>query len=210
MIKFVPYIPHSVGKDIRVCARSTSASNPVALSYTLYVIFGLLESEDVHHLQNDLDTVYAWANDSNMQFNEEKFEVFRYGTNYGNDATFQHHIMQTVKRAREMASWVLKTFSSRKVQVMLTLWKALIQPILDYCSQLWSPHKRRDIQNLEAVQRNYTRKHIRGMKDLNSWDRLEALCLYSQQRRRERYRAIYTWILQGLVPDPTPSTIKQA
>ncbi|XP_076044744.1 uncharacterized protein LOC143027351 [Oratosquilla oratoria] len=197
----------------------------------------VLESEDVHHLQNYLDTVYAWANDCNMQFNEEKFEVLRYGTNQGikdntevhmergmkitpkahvkclgiylgDDATFQHHIMQIMKRARGMASWVLRTFSSREVQVMLTLWKALIQPILDYCSQLWSPHKRGDIQKLEAVQRNYTR-HIRGMKDLNYWDRLEVLGLYSQQRRRERFRAIYTWkILQGLVPDPTSLTIK--
>ncbi|XP_076069684.1 uncharacterized protein LOC143041557 [Oratosquilla oratoria] len=178
-------------------------------------------SEDVHHLQNDLGTVYAWVNDSNMQFNEEKFEVLRYGTNQdikdntelymergmqitpnahvkclgihsSDDATFQHLIMQSVKRARGMVSWVLRTFSSREVQVMLTLWKALIEPILDYCSQLWLPQKCRDIQKLEAVQRNYTR-YIRGMKDLNYWNCLEALGLYSQQRRRERYRAVYTW-----------------
>ncbi|XP_076053580.1 uncharacterized protein LOC143032597 [Oratosquilla oratoria] len=124
------------------------------------------------------------------------------GIHLSDDTTFQHHITQSVKRARGMASWVLMTFSSREVQVMLTLWKAFIQPILDHCSQLWSPHKRGDIQKFEAVQRNYIR-HIKGMKDLNYWDRLGALGLYSQQRRRERYRAIYTWkILKSLVPDP--------
>ena len=32
--------------------------------------------------------------------------------------------------------------------------------------------------------------------------------LYSQQRRRERYRVIYIWkILEGLVPDPIPSLL---
>ncbi|XP_076067684.1 uncharacterized protein LOC143040475 [Oratosquilla oratoria] len=145
---------------------------------------------------------------SETKFNEEKFEVLRYCTNQGikdntelhtergmkitpkahvkclgihlgDDATFQHHITQTVKRARGLASWVLRTFSSREVQVMFTFWKAPIQPILDYCSQLWSPHKRGDTQKLEAVQRNYT-KHIRGMKDLNCWDRLEALGFYGR------------------------------
>ena len=40
--------------------------------------------------------------------------------------------------------------------------EALIQPVLDYCSQLWSPHQAGDIQQLEAVQRAFTRK-ITGM-----------------------------------------------
>ena len=92
---------------------------------------------------------------------------------------------------------------------MLTLWKALVQPILDYCSQLWSPHKKSDIQRLEAVQRSFT-KQIRGLGDLDYWDRLKALGLYSQQRRRERYRAIYTWkILEAQVPNPTPSALEE-
>ncbi|KAK3892031.1 hypothetical protein Pcinc_004002 [Petrolisthes cinctipes] len=49
---------------------------------------------------------------------------------------------------------------------MLTLWKTLIQPLLDYCSQLWSLHKSGDIQQLEMVQRSFTRQ-IRGMRDLS-------------------------------------------
>ncbi|MPC31824.1 hypothetical protein E2C01_025122 [Portunus trituberculatus] len=31
---------------------------------------------------------------------------------------------------------------------IVELWKALIQPIQDYCSQLWSPHRKGDIQEL--------------------------------------------------------------
>ena len=38
------------------------------------------------------------------------------------------------------------------------------------------------------------------MSDLDYWDRLVALRLYSQERRRERYQIIFIWkIAQGLV-----------
>ncbi|KAK3881365.1 hypothetical protein Pcinc_014196 [Petrolisthes cinctipes] len=94
-----------------------------------------------------------------------------------------------MKKARRMAGWVLRTFYSIEDDCMLTLLRALIQPkldSLDYCCQLWSPHKAADIQALESVQRAYTRQ-IRGLKDLPYWDRLKKLGQYSQQRRRDRY-----------------------
>ena len=47
--------------------------------------------------------------------------------------------------------------------------------------------------------RNFTSK-IDGCKDLNYWERLHQLKLYSQERRRERYQLIFLWkISQGLV-----------
>ena len=40
------------------------------------------------------------------------------------------------------------------------------------------------------------------MRDLNYWDRLSRLKLYSLERRRERFIIIYTWkIITGLVPN---------
>ena len=107
-----------------------------------------------------------------------------------------------------MAGWALRTFRSRDRETMITLWKALIQPVLDYCSQLWSPHKKGDIQELESTQRYFTRQ-ITGMQGLTYWERLEKLGLYSQQRRRERYQAIYIWkILEQQVPNPTTSSLQ--
>ena len=193
--------------------------------------------EDVHHLQEDLNLIYGWAAQSNMMFNGDKFQLLRcgpdkeimestsllteggqvinpephvkcLGVHLSDDATFTHHIAEVVRKAKVMAGWVLRTFATREPQVMLTLWRSMVQPILDYCSQLWSPHKKGDIQMLEAVQRTFTRQ-IGGMRDLSYWDRLKVLGLYSQQRRRERYRAIYMWkVLENLVPDPTSSTLQ--
>ena len=99
-----------------------------------------------------------------------------------------------------MCSWILRTFRSRSQVVMMTLWKALVQPILDYCSQLWCPIRPGQIKQLEEIQKSFTRKISLGEK-LNYWDRLKQLRLFSQERRRERYRVIYIWkILENLVP----------
>ena len=77
----------------------------------------------------------------------------------------------------------------------MTIWKSLVQPKLDYCSQLWSP----SIALLEGVQRGFTRK-IAGMEGKDYIHRLASLGMYSQERRRERYQVIFIWkICQGLV-----------
>ena len=58
-----------------------------------------------------------------------------------------------------------------------------------------------DIQNLEAVQRSFTAR-INVVKDLNYWERLTELNMYSLERRRERYSIIYCWkIVNKLVPN---------
>ena len=130
------------------------------------------------------------------------------GVQLSEDCSFHHHINEATRRAKGMAGWILRTFSSREPRTMLTLWRSLIQPILDYCSQLWSPHKKNEIQQLEMVQRSYTRQ-IENMRDLSYWQRLEELGLYSQQRRRDRYGAIYMWkVLEGEVPNPAPHTLQ--
>ena len=82
---------------------------------------------------------------------------------------------------------------------MLTIWKSIIQSKLDYTSQLWSPSSQASINSLESVARSFTAQ-VEGMEDLDYWDRLQALHLYSLERRRERYQIIFLWkVAQGLV-----------
>ena len=92
---------------------------------------------------------------------------------------------------------------------MLPLFKALVIPVLEYCSVLTSPIRKEDINKIENVQRYYTAQ-IRGMEALDYWDRLKALSLYSLKRRRERYCIIYTWkIIEGLVPNLDTDRIEE-
>ena len=117
-----------------------------------------------------------------------------------NTATFSEHINKICEKARDMCSWILRTFRPRSPQLMITLWKSLVQPILDYCSQLWCPTTPGQIKQIEEIQKNFTRK-IKTDHNLDYWGRLKTHRIYSQERRRERYRILYLWkMLEQLVP----------
>ena len=81
------------------------------------------------------------------------------------------------------------------------MWTALVQPHVDYCSQLYFPHLSRQMQKIERLQQAYSKK-IPEVSHLNYWERLKHLKIYSQERRMERYRILYAWkILEGISPN---------
>ena len=93
----------------------------------------------------------------------------------------------------------MRTFRRRSKNLMLTIWKSLVQSKLDYCSQLWSPSDQGSIARLESVAKNFT-SQVGGMEGLDYWERLGVLNMYSQERRRERYQIIFIWkVSQQLV-----------
>ena len=109
--------------------------------------------------------------------------------------------MSVVQRllASKMAGWGLRTFRRRSYTTMRTIWKSLVQPKLDYCSQFWSPGDQESINRLESVQRHFL-SQVPSLNDLNYWDQLKRFQAYSQERRRERYMIIFLWkISQELV-----------
>ena len=194
------------------------------------IIKGIKQIDDCNHLQVDLNKIYEWASENNMNFNENKFEHMRYGKNkhpcssykyntstntqinetnsvkdlgvtLQDDAKFSTHINNIAKKCRRVIGYILRTFKSRAPNVMIQLFKALVLPIAEYCSILWSPTAENEIHILERIQRAYT-KGITGMSEKSYAQRLKALSLYSLQRRRERYQIIYTWkMLNNLVPN---------
>ena len=101
------------------------------------------------------------------------------------DLKFNDHISNVVTSATRMVGWAMRTFRRRSKCTMMTIWKALVQPKLDYCSQLWSPSDQASIAMLEGVQRSFT-SMIAGMEGRDYMDRLASLGMYSQERRRER------------------------
>ena len=101
----------------------------------------------------------------------------------------------------QKSGWVCRTFKSREKFFMKHMWKSLIQPHIDYCSQLYMPINQVEMGRLENLFRNFSRK-IPELRGLDYWARLQNLRVYSQERRLERYRIIYVWkILRGIVPN---------
>jgi hypothetical protein len=191
---------------------------------------GISSVEDTQALQDDLNSIYKWSDDNNMKYNSKKFECIRYGpenelitsTHYtsddgspimevnhlkdlgitmSNDGTFSSHIRNITESAKMQCGWILRTFRTRDRVPMMTLWKSLIRSKLEYCCQLWCPSRKGDTQALEQVQRNFLRK-ISGMQQLTYWEQLQALSVYSLERRRERYLIMYVWrIMEAQVPN---------
>ena len=139
---------------------------------------GVKSAQDAALLQEDLLQVYDWAAANNMDFNTSKFDLLRYGndtdlkcsTSYlsnldtkilekqhvkdlgiimSNNADFKEHIVKVSETVRDLSAWILRSFKSRSPTVMLQLWKSIVIPHLDYCSQLWNPHYVASIQQLE-------------------------------------------------------------
>ena len=195
------------------------------------VMKSISSEEDVEDLQSDLDVIYSWQKENNMLFNSNKFEMMRYGsneelkisTNYltpdcedfieikeslrdlgvmmNDKGTFTNHIKHVCSKVKQKSSWILRTFQTRDSQFMKFMWKTLIQGHIDYCSQLYLPTQTSDLQQIENLQKCYTKK-IPSIRHLNYWDRLRALKMNSLERRLERYRIIYSWkILEGLAPN---------
>ena len=191
---------------------------------------GIASQEDARLLQEDLKQVYMWAEQNNMRFNSIKFELLRYGKNsnlkdsteyvsntgeiinakesvkdlgvtMSSNANFKEHIGKVIDTVKELTAWILRSFRSRSPILMMQLWKSIVIPRLDYCSQLWNPHYVGQIQELEQLQRHFV-KRIAGYQDMDYHTALKRLGLYSLQRRRERYQVIYLWsIIEGKVPN---------
>ena len=187
--------------------------------------------EDVEELQQELEKLDKWANANNMKFNGKKFQVVRYGPNeelknnteyfagnyeevierfnsirdlgvqMSDDASFNEQIEKVCKKSRQKSGWIFRTFYCRRPDFLKQMFKTLVQPHIDYCSQLWMPQEGANLEKVEKVLRDYSRR-IPGIRQLSYWERLKAMSMNSEQRRLERYKITYIWkIMQGSVPN---------
>ena len=209
-----------IDKDLKFSSASSFADDT-------RITMRIRDQRDCGMMQEDLESVYEWARANNMFFNTSKFVHLRYmhpqcnlrndvsyrtsagdqigtiqstkdlGVEMSSTAEFSLQVSQAAKKGQRQAAWILRTFVTRKKFPMLTLFKSLVLPLVEYCCQLWSPAILGDIRAIESVQRNFTSK-IDGMESLTYWERLDELGLYSLERRRERYKIIYVFkVLKG-------------
>ena len=87
---------------------------------------------------------------------------------------------------------LLRHFKTREPELMTKMFNSYVRSRLEYCSLVWNPWKKEDIDKLERVQKNFTSK-IEGLEKLNYHQRLKRLKMYSMERRRERYLVINAW-----------------
>lgn len=201
-IYYINDLPQTVNCLLKIFADDTKAYLPIT-SIT-----------DGHKLQESIDKLVDWTEVWQLKFNSDKCKILHLGSNNpkfkytitdnGNTKTleetisekdlgvfidplltFEDHINYITKKARSLSGLIVRAITYKSPTVMVPLFKAIIRPVLEYGNAVWQPSKRKFINQIETIQRHFT-KCIIGMKDLDYPERLKALNLPSLEFRRLR------------------------
>jgi len=112
-------------------------------------------------------------------------EVKDLGICVDNCLKFDKHISCIVAKASQRAALILRCFKSRDAILLFRAFAAYVRPILEYCSQVWSPHYSTLINKVECVQRRFT-KRLHGFSKLPYLERLKLLSVETLELRRVR------------------------
>lgn len=115
------------------------------------------------------------------------------GVNINNGLTFEKHTSDKVNQTNIIVGLICKIFVSLDEINFKPLFTALVRPINEYISPVWSPYKMKDITTIENVQRRAT-KLILSLKDLPYSERFKRLnlptlaCTRSRGEMMEMYK----------------------
>ena len=181
------------------------------------------DQDAVRGLQRDLDRIGDWSNTWQMPFNHGKCHVIHAGawnpgtayvlqgapvTGVGEerdlgvlvtaDLKFSAQCIAAEKKAQKLLGYIRRQFRYRNAQTVLTMYRALVRPLLEYAVQFWSPTLQQDIKRLEKVQARAT-KLVPALRNWSYRRRLDHLGLFTLEQRRLRGQLIETYkILRGL------------
>ena len=200
-ILFIIYIndlPDQVNSYLKIFADDTKFFR---------LITDIIDRQD---LQHDLNKVLEWSHKWQLPFNIDKCKVIHYsynnplynytlnnkplttdtsekdlGVTFTSDLKFSSHIRQIISKANSRLGLIKNTFTNKTAKIIIPLYKSLVRPLLEYCVSIWNPNLRKDIIEIEKVQRRAT-KLIPQIKDLPYPNRLKFLHLDSLLFRRKR------------------------
>ena len=149
----------------------------------------------------DLKTQYNYCGPQYNDIISDSDKFRDLGVVISPDGSYINHINRVITKVNQRIGYFLRTFRCQSKEFMKWTWKCYIQPLIDYCSQLWGQSNGGILTRLENTLRSFTSK-IDGIKHLNYWQRLSKLNMYSIRQRIERYRILYIWkIIRNLVPN---------
>ena len=66
---------------------------------------------------------------------------------------FDSHISTKINKANNILGAIRRSFSYLDNTIMLRLYTSLVRPHLEYANPVWSPRYKKDISNIENVQK---------------------------------------------------------
>ena len=178
--------------------------------------------EDIMAMRRDLVKLQTWSEKWLIRFNVDKCATMHIGhrnpkvtyeldgqelkTSHlekdlgvwiSDDLKPAHHIGVITAKANRIVGLIRRNFLYMDKEMCKTLYCTLVRPHLEYAVQSWQLYYRKDIDELEKVQRRMTRL-IPELKDLPYEERCKRLGLTTLETRRLRGDMIETYkILYG-------------
>ena len=158
--------------------------------------------DDCERLQHNLNSLYEWSQVWELNFNVIKCKVvsftrstkpivFNYhlngtilenvscyndlGVTVDKSLSLNNHISNVINKCNKVNGMIRRSLGYRATaSVSINLYKALIQPIIEYSAPVWSPFTKIKIESIEQIQRNFTR-HALHYPTINYKERCEYL-----------------------------------
>jgi hypothetical protein len=182
-------------------------------------------TERAYTLQEDITKLYCWSNDWQMLFHPDKCKCMHIGYNnlaydyylgdtliksvadekdlgvvIQNNLSPSKHISEIVKKANRKLGTIRRTYTFKSKKNIMSLYKTLVRPTLDFASSAWSPHQLKDINKLEKVQKRATRM-IGNLRKKPYQQRLRECHLMTLENRRRRYDLLETFKIMKRISD---------
>jgi hypothetical protein len=141
-------------------------------------------NSDTQALQVDLNTLHQWSNSWNMKFNTDKCHTMRIslrrniieanyelggiplimvsdypylGLTLTSNMSWQPHINNISAKANRMLGLIRRNLRGCSRNLRQQAYTTLVRPHLEYCSPIWNPHTKKNINKLESTQRQAAR-----------------------------------------------------
>ena len=161
-----------------------------------------------NNLQHELEKIHVWSSVWQMQISHSKCNILQIGQSQTSqsihinnipiqkvnsvmdlgitidtDLRFKLHINNIISKANQRSALIRRCFLSHNAQNLIRAFQTYVRPILEYASTTWSPSYITLINQIESVQRHFT-KLIPQCRHLPYPDRLATLGIQSLEHRR--------------------------
>jgi len=129
--------------------------------------------------------LYSISHNSQNTLLERKDSFKDLGVVIDEKLTFRDHMHDKINTAYAMLGIIKRNFNYLTISSFALLYKSMVRSHLDYCSSVWVPYKKGDIELLEKVQKRAT-KLIPAIKTMPNTERLKACKLPTLHYRHTR------------------------
>ena len=174
------------------------------------------QPHDAAIFQSEINQLDDWATRNGMAFNSNKCQVVRFsvgkaatnpmvyklrghtlnntdqfkylGVTITNKFKWDAHVNEITNKGLQRLGMLRRVLYRAPIKVKRTAYLSLCRPIIEYAGEVWDPHTKKLIDQLEMVQRRAVRfiYNIKGVASITSYR--EKLCLDTLEDRRRNAR----------------------